>query len=426
MTAGAWSRRALRHLAYLLVTLPLGMAYMFYLSLAMAFGAATAVFVVGVPLLLLVVASCRPIAEFERRLANWLLDARVPAPSSDDGSRRLPRRQAAAGSLWERAVAVLVDSRSWFSLLWVASRGLEGFVGTVVLPVYVFVAGLCLLAPFRPGSLTLEQVGWQNAAGWSSAWLVVVGVALLAILLPIADLNARAHAVLARLVLGTRAQQAQERIRALQRREAVLVERTRLARELHDSVGHTLTVGVVQATAAGQVLDTDPAFVREALSSIEQIGRRALDELDAMLDVLRDEPPGHTADVGVAGLTELVVRFRKVGLPVEASLSGDLAAVPAPLGREVYRIVQEGCTNVLRHAGAVATTVTVTVTEATVTVRVENAAGSRDSGPPPRDRDGGNGLRGIAERVHALGGTVDIQAAADGGFRLAAHLPSPR
>jgi signal transduction histidine kinase len=240
--------------------------------------------------------------------------------------------------------------------------------------------------------------------------LSVGGVALL-LGLPyaVAGLGALA-ATMAPVLLGP---SATERIAALEARAAQLAERNRLARELHDSVGHALTVTTLQAAAARELLDTDPAFVARALGAIEDAGRTAMDELDRVLGVLRDGEPARLAPVHtLADLDRLVHDARS---EVSLTVRGDLAALPAPVSREGYRIVQECLTNALRHAGPVPVEVCLTVHSGAIEIEATN----------PSDNGGavaGRGLTGMRERVTLLGGTLRA-GPEPGRWRVHARLP---
>ncbi|MDX3712064.1 sensor histidine kinase [Streptomyces europaeiscabiei] len=198
----------------------------------------------------------------------------------------------------------------------------------------------------------------------------------------------------ARRLLGP---SAAERLAALEERTEQLLERSRIARELHDSIGHALTVAVVQAGAARAA--GDPAFTDRALAAIEDTGRAALEDLERVLGVLRE------ADRPVRGrptLTEadrLLESARNSGAKVDAELSGPLETVPGPVSREGYRILQESLTNVLRHAGGAPVRVRITVADGGLDLEVRNPLTARIPGPGR-----GSGLRGIRERAALLGG----------------------
>jgi signal transduction histidine kinase len=207
----------------------------------------------------------------------------------------------------------------------------------------------------------------------------------------------------------------------LERRTAELTERNRLARELHDSIGHALTVTTLQAGAARTVLRTDVGFVEQALLAIEQTGRTAAAELDDFLGLLREDATARAPQPSLRDVEMLVGSHRKAGLPVTLSVEGDLAAVPSVVSREVYRIVQEGLTNVQRHSGAVPTEVRLAVVSEELTAEVQNAAVRKPRAR--RGRGGGHGLDGIRERVRLLGGRVEAGENGD-GWRLLAVVPT--
>lgn len=199
------------------------------------------------------------------------------------------------------------------------------------------------------------------------------------------------------------------RLAAAEARAADLAVRNRLARELHDSIGHALSAIGLQASAARRVLDSDPEFVREALAAIEDTTRRTVGELDAVLGVLRegDAPGTAPAPTLAADLDGLLRRTRAGGQRVTATVDTDLEVLPALLSREGYRIVQEGLSNALRHAGdRVAVDVRIAVASGALEITVENpVTGPAAVTAPVSSRPGGgHGLRGIADRVRLLGG----------------------
>ncbi len=203
----------------------------------------------------------------------------------------------------------------------------------------------------------------------------------------------------------------------MEAQEAAGRERDRIARELHDVVGHAVSVMVVQAGAARVSHGGDDPATRAALESIEESGRQALVELRAMLGVLRspDAVDEHAPQPTLASLPALVEQVRRAGLPVTLSTAGG-TDVPAGVGLTVYRIVQEALTNALRHAGAVQTAVQVQV-GAEVEVRVSNAL------PAPAEQAAeGRGLLGMRERVALHGGTLSA-GPCEGRWVVAARLP---
>lgn len=188
-----------------------------------------------------------------------------------------------------------------------------------------------------------------------------------------------------------------ERMTALEERTEQLLERNRIARELHDSIGHALTVAVVQAGAARTA--RDPEFTDRALAAIEETGRSALDDLERVLRVLRESDTPVSRRPTLLEADKLLDSARGAGAKIDAEMSGPLGLVPDPVSREGYRILQESLTNVLRHAGPVPVRVRLEVADGRLELEVANPlAGS------PKGRSGGSGLRGIRERAALLGG----------------------
>lgn len=247
------------------------------------------------------------------------------------------------------------------------------------------------------------------------AW--IVGLVVLAALIAANAVLGKWMAMMAPRLLGPSASQ---RLAFLEQQTARLTERNRLARELHDSVGHALNIVTVQAAAAQRLLDRDPAFVREALGAIESTTRDALEELDQVLGILRDQPDrtgpavfavpetpsGHRPTLVAPktlaeGLDRLLSRSVASGLTIRRTVEGDLASLPVQVSREAYKILREGLTNAIRHAGPVPVTVRIAVRPESLFLAVTNELTGHQ-----RKRIGGRGLAGIAERAESLGGTM--------------------
>ncbi|MDF6022448.1 histidine kinase [Streptomyces sp. JH34] len=209
-----------------------------------------------------------------------------------------------------------------------------------------------------------------------------------------------------------------ERMTALEERTEQLLERNRIARELHDSIGHALTVAVVQAGAARTA--GNPEFTARALAAIEETGRHALEDLERVLRVLRESDLPAGAHPTLAEADRLLESARVSGAEIHVDMTGPLDLVPVPVSREGYRILQESLTNVLRHAGAVPVRVRIVVVKERLELEVTNPlAGSR------RGPGGGSGLRGIRERAALLGGKA-ITGPHEGDWRVYASLPLDR
>jgi signal transduction histidine kinase len=218
-----------------------------------------------------------------------------------------------------------------------------------------------------------------------------------------------------------RAREEAKRARNEQARRQASEERLRIARELHDVLGHHLSLINVRAGVALHLLDTRPEQAREALGAIKQASAEALREVRGVLSALdpADESAPRSPAPGLADLEPLVDSARQAGITVEVSSEGDPVTVPAEVDRAAYRIVQEALTNVRRHAGPGATVaVALAYTRHALTVRVDDTG----TGPSTSD-DEGNGIPGMRERATALGGTLSAGPRAGGGFRVEATLP---
>ncbi len=206
-------------------------------------------------------------------------------------------------------------------------------------------------------------------------------------------------------------------------REAVAEERARMARELHDSVGHALNVVVLHAGAARRTIDEKPALAREALDSIEAAGRRALDDIERMLGILRapEEEMGYDVAPGMGQLETLCAEVREAGLPVDLVVEGETRPLPASLDLTAYRIVQEALTNALKHAGRTRARVRVTYEETALALEILDDG--RGVTPAAATVSGGRGLLGMRERVATFRGDLEAGPRTGGGFGVRARLP---
>ncbi len=250
-------------------------------------------------------------------------------------------------------------------------------------------------------------------------WYVPAGVGMLIAAVAVCLALGAAVTALAPRLLGP---SVEDRFHALEQRAARLSGRTRLARELHDSVGHALSLVVVQAGAARKVRDTDPAFVDGALAAVEAAARTALTDLDQVLGLMRDE---ESADAGehrpvadLAQLESLVIATRRAELDVSLTVEGEIGRLPAVVSRESYRIVQEALTNALRH-GESPVAIRLSVQTEALAIEVDNPVS-----PARSSRRAGRGLRGIQERVAVLGGDMTA-GVVDNVWQLRVRLPLP-
>ncbi|MFJ8666029.1 sensor histidine kinase [Streptomyces sp. NPDC093600] len=300
----------------------------------------------------------------------------------------------------------------WFTL----HLGIGALVSGATLALPPFAVTLMVL-PFSAGLRRSELASFWGLDRTWALWLYVpAGLLMLVVLAAVA---AGAGAFLARQAPRLLGPSRTDRLAAAERRAAELAVRNRLARELHDSVGHALSAVTLQAGAARRVLDSDPEFVREALAAIEETTRRTVGELDAVLGLLRQGDDG--ADGGLPGpdLASLDALVKAVGGRAQLTVTGELERVPDAVSREAYRIVQEGLTNAARYAGGERVTARVRLHDEELEITMENPLPGR---APVVRPDGGRGLRGIAERARLLGGTAEA-GPADGVWRLAVRLP---
>ena len=321
--------------------------------------------------------------------------------------------------LWPTAVFVLVG-------LLAATTSMETSTPLIQ-------AGAVALASYTTGDLNRDRIRAAVlvlvvAASISAALLIQDAAALQAVVIPfvvvvpawlLGDIvRQRRLEAIARSEAGEQAlRDAEERVRA-----AVAEERRTMARELHDVVAHGVSVMLIQAGAARQVLATSPEQATEALLTVEATGREAMSELRRLLGVLDDEGEG----AGVApqpGLDQLGVlldRVREAGLPAELEVAGTPRSLPPSLDVTVYRIVQEALTNALRYARQAATLVRLTWEPAQLRIEV------LDDGPAA-DADGGDGsgrgLVGMGERATRVGGRLEAGPRLGGGYAVRAWLP---
>ena len=274
------------------------------------------------------------------------------------------------------------------------------------------VAGLALLfAGFAVPGLVLVLAGQQRVGDlvpgvvWlSAAWLIgriVRGQRLRT--LELEDLTAQLEL------------EREERART-----AVLYERARIARELHDVIGHNVSVMVVQAGAAGRVLAGDQPVVRRALETIGATGRETVDEMRRLLGILRrqDEEAALAPQPGLGALEGLLEQVREAGLPVELLVAGKVAQLPTSLDLTAYRIVQEALTNTLKHAGPATAQVTVRYGRGAVELEVVDDGRGHGNGG-----GSGHGLIGMRERVLVYGGELEAGRRKGSGYRVRARLP---
>ncbi|MFG2112223.1 sensor histidine kinase [Streptomyces sp. NPDC048718] len=210
-------------------------------------------------------------------------------------------------------------------------------------------------------------------------------------------------------------------------RRTLLEERARIARELHDVVAHHMSVITVQADSAPYRIPDLPEPAREEFASIAAGARESLSEMRRLLALLRSEgTEGDRApQPGLDRVTQLVEATVRAGVPASLSLAAGMGALPQAVELSAYRIVQEALSNVVRHAPGADTRVSVRVDdEGLLNVLIVNGPPARDGSPVERGEGTGHGLVGMRERVRLTNGTLDTGPLPDGGFRVAARLPT--
>ncbi len=262
--------------------------------------------------------------------------------------------------------------------------------------------GLALILVVELGTSAAQDVGLRTAVPFT----VVTAVVML----------------LLRRVVGERERRAQiaERERDVAAREAVVEERARIARELHDVIAHHVSIIVVQAGAERRMLSDEHADTREVLETVERTGRSALTETRRLLGMLRDESAEPlTPQPGLDDVPMLVEQMREAGLPVELDFDGERRELPVGIDLSAFRIIQEVLTNSLKHAGDAHATVRVSYRPDSLELEIADDG----RGGTPRVSGGGHGLVGMRERVALCGGRFDAGRTASGGFVVRVVLP---
>jgi signal transduction histidine kinase len=229
--------------------------------------------------------------------------------------------------------------------------------------------------------------------------------------------------LLVRRIVGDRERRLRlaERERDVAAREAIVEERARIARELHDVIAHHVSMIVMQAGAERRVAERGGDVSVGVLGTIEQVGRGALTEMRRLLAMLRDgQSESLTPQPRLADVPLLVERMRESGLPVELRIEGEPRDLPVGIELSAYRIVQEALTNALKHAGDARATVAVRYRPGALELEIADDGGAEAPAP-----SGGHGLVGMRERVALYGGRLQTGARPGGGYAVRALLPVP-
>ena len=271
---------------------------------------------------------------------------------------------------------------------------------------------------------------WTSTREFAVGTTAFVAAAMLSALLPHGGLNGSALFVmvgviamlLARNIVKDREHKAElaERERDVAAREAVVEERARIARELHDAIAHNVSMVVMQAGAERRVLEKGGGSPHEVLETIEQVGRGALTEMRRLIGMLRSDGGDPLApEPGLADVSLLVAQVREAGLPVELRVEGTRRELPLGIELSAYRIIQEALTNALKHAGEARASVLVRYGEDSLELEITDDG----TGAAAAVASGGHGLVGMKERVALYGGKLDAGHRPGRGFAVRVLLP---
>jgi signal transduction histidine kinase len=299
------------------------------------------------------------------------------------------------------AATVVLGAAQSSNLAWMGLCVVAAWVALTSSAAVVVAAGVVLEL-----TVAAQWLPQTEEAGWA-AWVVGTGFSLVA-------------CVFARRLRQTVEDLGRAQVQLAERSRAE--ERTRIAAEVHDVIGHALTVSLLHISSARLALDEEPEEARRSLEEAERLARDSLEEVRATVGLVRADATVRTAPLpGAEQVAELVGSFRRAGARVELTVTGDLSVLGPTRGLVVYRVLQEALTNATRHAPGEPVHVQVTVEERGATVTVHN------SGPGDAAALPGSGLTGMRERVEGVGGRLRAGTQPDvgrSGWLVEAVLPT--
>jgi signal transduction histidine kinase len=398
-----------RNVLYLLLALPLGIAYFVVLVAGWSVGAGLAVLIVGVAILAATVVAWRLMAGIERGLARRLL--RVPIPQ--------PAHMAPGLTAWQRTRSLLRDPVTWKSLVFVVLKLPLGVLGVAILGSIGFV-GVVLAA--APGIVALTPVtffGWIMETPAEAVPIAPAGLAILLVLLHIANGLAWLWGLFAKVMLGPTTVQLRERVDDLRYSRARIIEaadaeRRRLERDLHDGaqqrlVALALTLGLAET----KLRKDDPGA---AAPLVAQAREEALLAVKELRELARGIHPAVLSDRGLAAALEALAGRA----PVPVTVTGvPEHRLPPPVEAAAYFVVAESLTNVAKYAQAGSARVRLDAGPERLLVEIA------DDGVGGADPRGGSGLRGLRDRVESLEGSLEIDSPPGAGTTVRAELPVP-
>jgi len=423
--ARVWDPRTWATITYLILGLPMSVLWFTYAVVMYTVGLSLAIVWVGVPILALAHWTMRPIGTIERKSINALLQADIPpvavlaALSSDQRVAVTERWRQWIQKMWR-------DGPSWRTVIWIMARIVLGPVSFVLAVVAVLVpfSLVTTLAVAVAHVADIVPVNGDNQAAIdivdSVAYWVAVGSPAIILALPMFAWMVRGlaitHRVFARWALGPGADQL---VQAATERAEFAEQQIRIDQDLHDSIGHLITMNTIQAGAGAHVFDTDPEFARQALETIEERGRAAMGELDRIIAAIRgDQPEARAPLPGMDDIGRLIEESRTAGM--EVSYEAEYPDAPAAMGRAAFTVVREALTNAARHAPGA--TVSVRIEQDADALGIEVLNGKPAAGAHRPHGGGGRGLSGIRDRVMLLGGKSSA-GPENGGFAVRALLP---
>lgn len=428
-----WNPRTRKTWTYLLLGPVVGALWFAWAVILYVSGAMSAIGLVGLPVQAYAHRSMRAIGKVERWTITQLLDTTIDEPESF-----VPRASTApVSNPWVKSVARwdgpwIREFHPWRVVTWALARLTLGSVGFVLaLAMVVVPASIVAYAVMYTGTRAgVWLVPWHDnwahgdAPWFWSDWVYLyypLAVVVTAAWAWLVRGFAALHVPIARWTLGP---SPAERERRTTQRLQLAEERNRIDQELHDSIGHMITMTVIQAGAGAHVFDSDPEFVRQALRNIEERGRAAMGELDRIIATMRGDDPKALAPLpSLADILQLVEDSRNAGMIIHASITSP--QVPAAVGRAAYAIVREALTNAAKHAPGASVNVVVAPDADALGISVSNSASSTRLSAATETRGllSRNGIAGIRDRVTLLGGASRIGALNSGGYAVVALLP---
>ncbi|WP_222192681.1 sensor histidine kinase [Modestobacter italicus] len=326
----------------------------------------------------------------------------------------------AVSQRWPAGTAVLGALTVLGNLL----AGAPGPGGSQLIGMGLLVGHAVAVLPARRGA-TVAAAAAALATGvgatfapspWESVFYLLVFGASGAVGALVAQSRRRAHEL---LVLAARLAEQQETVAAA----ATTAERARIAREVHDSVAHAVSVMVLQMGGLRRLLPDHPE-AQEVLRGLERLGRDSVEEMRRVVGILREQPDGEPAPLpSLSRLDAVLDELRTGGMPLELVVTGAPVELPQLVDVSAVRVVQEALSNVVRHAGAAATRVELAWRPDRVTVTVTDDGRPRTTGPVEQAAPGGFGQLHMRERVAVAGGSLEVGPVRGGGYRVRATFP---